>query len=217
MLEPTANREFLRQLDQFVAVLAPRAMWNALGRLVVHLTAPGVPDIYQGDELWFSALVDPDNRRPVDWAERERLLEVVRGVASSADREARLAEWRAALDASSLKMYVLRELLALRRARPELFGGGSYRPLRVTGLHADRVFAFRREAAGSEAVVAVARLTSAVGEVSLGGAWSDTRIDVGGRGGRGWCCSIHGAQVEAGDALAVSALFRALPVAVLTR
>ena len=53
-------------------------MWNALARLVVHLTAPGVPDIYQGDELWFQALVDPDNRRPVDWATREERLESVR-------------------------------------------------------------------------------------------------------------------------------------------
>ena len=220
-LEPSANREFLRELDQFVGVVAPPAMWNALGRLVVHLTAPGVPDVYQGDELWFSALVDPDNRRPVDWVERERVLEEVGPVALSGNRDAQLKSWRDAFDASALKMYVLRELLALRRARPELFGQGTYTPLHVSGAHAESVFAFRRVAGSSEAIVAVARLTGAVGGIPVGDVWGDTRIDTGhGNGaGRGWSCAIHGVNIQGGAraGLSVSELFGVVPVAVLSR
>lgn len=65
---------YVAEMQGFVESLAPAALWTALGRLVVHLTAPGVPDIYQGDELWYAALVDPDNRRPVDWPAREAVL-----------------------------------------------------------------------------------------------------------------------------------------------
>ena len=67
LLDGAANERFLRDVAQFVATLEPQGRWNSLAQVVVHLTAPGVADIYQGAELWFRALVDPDNRRPVDW------------------------------------------------------------------------------------------------------------------------------------------------------
>jgi (1->4)-alpha-D-glucan 1-alpha-D-glucosylmutase len=102
MLDRPSNARFLHDVEQFVGQLERPGRWNALARLVVHLTAPGVPDVYQGDELESLNLVDPDNRRPVDWDARRRALAL-----------------------PPPKLQVIREALALRRRRAL----GEYRPL----------------------------------------------------------------------------------------
>jgi (1->4)-alpha-D-glucan 1-alpha-D-glucosylmutase len=107
--------EFAELLDQ-VRALGWR---SALGQLVLKLTAPGIPDIYQGDELEYRALVDPDNRRPVDWALRKSLL----GEVAHGDGDAGRS-----LDGSAVKLELIVKLLALRAAHPEAFTGG-YEPL----------------------------------------------------------------------------------------
>jgi (1->4)-alpha-D-glucan 1-alpha-D-glucosylmutase len=117
----------------------------SLGMLVLKLTCPGVPDIYQGDELETLALVDPDNRRPVDWDVRRRLL---------AENPAR-----------EVKLWVTSRLLDLRRRRPEAFAGG-YMPVRA----AADVCAFMR---GPDVLVVVPLAPSASPEVDIAGEWSD--------------------------------------------
>ena len=215
LLDREASAPFLEDVRGFVARLAPQAMWNALGRLVVHLTAPGVPDLYQGDDLWFAALVDPDNRRPVDWAERERVSSFVAGELASRSRLEVLAGWRDGLRASELKMFVTRALLAARRDTP-VFAAGGYEPLRAVGAHADRVFAFRRRSAEGEVVVAVARLTGPLESPPVGDVWRDTRIELPGGGKAGWRCVIHDTEVEPKNGvLELREAFRAVPVAVL--
>jgi (1->4)-alpha-D-glucan 1-alpha-D-glucosylmutase len=109
-----ADREFISSLEEFVARLAPLGDRAALGQLVLKLTAPGVPDVYQGDELAFRALVDPDNRRPVDWERRRESLARLRG--------------GAAPDADNHKQWLIWKLLSLRARRPEAFSGG-YEPV----------------------------------------------------------------------------------------
>ena len=106
---------------------------SSLGQLVLRLTSPGVPDVYGGDELWFLALVDPDNRRPVDWGRRRRAL-------------AGLAAGRP-VTIETVKLFAIHELLALRRRRPEAFAVG-YEPLAA----AEGMCAYRR---GEDVVVAV--------------------------------------------------------------
>jgi (1->4)-alpha-D-glucan 1-alpha-D-glucosylmutase len=129
----------------------------ALGQLLLKLTTPGIPDVYQGDELWDLSLVDPDNRRPVDWAARREALEAVRGGAAPT-RE-------------TLKLHLIHRALELRGRRPEAFGrSGAYRPLEA----GEEVCAFAR---GSDVLV-VAPLkagTPAALEVpeDLQGAWRD--------------------------------------------
>jgi (1->4)-alpha-D-glucan 1-alpha-D-glucosylmutase len=109
-----ADREFISSLEEFVARLAPLGDRAALGQLVLKLTAPGVPDIYQGDELAYRALVDPDNRRPVDWERRRESLARLRG--------------GAAPDVDNHKQWLIWKLLALRARRPEAFSG-TYEPV----------------------------------------------------------------------------------------
>jgi (1->4)-alpha-D-glucan 1-alpha-D-glucosylmutase len=147
--------EFLREFEPFVARIATLGERAALGQLVLKLTVPGVPDIYQGDELPFRALVDPDNRRPVDWDWRQAMLRRLMGGAPPT--------------AETLKMFLIMRLLGLRARRPELFVGSSYEPLDA----GPRACAFLR---GAELLVVVAVRPSGLEDAVLsapGGQWRD--------------------------------------------
>ncbi|HZA41813.1 MAG TPA: malto-oligosyltrehalose synthase [Actinomycetota bacterium] len=138
--------EFTRDLNEFVAPLITAGRINSLAQTVLKLTSPGVPDIYQGTELWDLSLVDPDNRRPVDYETRRLLLEFV----SRAGHEEVLAR----SDTGAPKLFVIQRILALRAKRPELFDRrASYQPLPT---HGDFAVAFSRS---QEVVVVVPRLT----------------------------------------------------------
>jgi (1->4)-alpha-D-glucan 1-alpha-D-glucosylmutase len=139
-----ADRDFLREVDGFVGLLRGPGWANGLAQLLLLLTAPGVPDIYQGTELWDFSLVDPDNRRPVDFGLRAQLLE----------RLARLRPERlwAEADSGLPKLAVARAALAARRRLPGAFGpAGGYLPLGVSGPASDRVVAFARTEPGGAA------------------------------------------------------------------
>ena len=164
VLEPSEDAPFLSDLARFVSRIAPAGHWNALSRALLHLTAPGTPDTYRGDELWFFALVDPDNRRPVDYAERQRELEELDGGVSEGDSE-------------ELKLDVLRRALHSRRAHPLLFSRGSYRPLEVRGERASHLVAFLREREDERALVIAPRLLASLPERATGiYDWGNTEI-----------------------------------------
>ncbi|MEP6729545.1 MAG: malto-oligosyltrehalose synthase [bacterium] len=216
LLDRDESAQFQTDLRRFIATIAPQALYNTLARLVAHLTAPGVPDIYQGDELWYAALVDPDNRRPVDWAAREHALDVVEEEGSAPDRRVILAARRDALQAGELKMLLTRDLLRLRRAHEALFASGSFEPLSATGEHAGRLLAFRRALpTGEQALVLTGRGTASIGEAPIGAAWSDTSVNVG-DSSNGWHCAIHGTRIASREGrIRLGEAFSALPVAVL--
>src|SRR5262249_17172060 len=154
------DAEFRAELDAFARELTGPGRVNSLAMLLLKLACPGVPDLYQGSELWDLSLVDPDNRRPVDFAERRRLLEVVR----NATCEAVIAR----ADEGLPKLFVIQRALAERRLHPERFGPrSSYRPLFARGAAAERVLAFARHGL----VCAVPRLT-----LLLEG-WGDTELE----------------------------------------
>jgi (1->4)-alpha-D-glucan 1-alpha-D-glucosylmutase len=149
------DAELAADIAAFVGRIEGPGWSNSLGQKLVQLTAPGVPDVYQGTELWDFSLVDPDNRRPVDYAARREIL-------------ARVVEGeQPAIDASgAAKLLVTHKALKLRQEHPALFHG--YRPLRAEGAAADHVLAYTR---GSGLVVAVTRLP--IGLEKAGG-WRDT-------------------------------------------
>ena len=109
----------------------------------MKLTLPGMPDIYQGAELWDLSLVDPDNRRPVDYGLRARLLEQA-SAALESDRGAGMLHMLEKWQDGSVKLAVTAALLAHRRQQPELYAHGSYQPLAATGAKADQLCAFMR-------------------------------------------------------------------------
>lgn len=128
------------EIFAFIQEIAPAGAVNGLAQALLRLTAPGVPDLYQGTELWDFSLVDPDNRRPVDFALRQKML----GAGTT------LAAWRD----GAIKQRLIVRALALRRALPDLFADGSYEPVAVEGRLADRVVAFVRRH-GSDAILTV--------------------------------------------------------------
>ena len=169
--------ELAADLGAFAASLAPRARANSLAQLLIKLAAPGVPDIYQGCELADYSLVDPDNRRPVDFAARQSLLATIAG-----RREGSLGSLGD--DLGLAKLWTIRRVLALRRARPELFAT-PYRALAARGPRAERVFAFAR---GDDSMMAIIpRLGPIDPETSLElppGVWRDVLSDRDHAGGR---------------------------------
>lgn len=163
-------------LDGFVPRVALHGMWNSLSQTVSKLAAPGVPDVYQGTELWDFSLVDPDNRRPVDLALRRRLLAELRERRPDA---ALARELVATATDGRIKLYVTHLALLARRRLPELFGArGDYLPLQADGSRAKHVVAFARTK-DDAAVIAVAprltfRLCDGRSIPPVGEVWSDT-------------------------------------------
>jgi (1->4)-alpha-D-glucan 1-alpha-D-glucosylmutase len=208
---------FLREFVPFARQVSRCGLTNSLAQTVLRLTAPGVPDLYQGTEVWDFSLVDPDNRRPVDYATRGRMLEELAGGAD-------LGELLQHAEDGGVKLWVNRALLALRQEFPGLFTRGEYVPLSPTGDHASRVFAFARRHEGREAVVVVPRLVAkwegrTAEEVSwpVGELWGDTRVDLpvgGGSGSGGWREALSSREIGSGQ---VAELFRVAPIAVLIR
>ena len=182
ILSPAAENRFLRDFLPFQQRVVRIGLYNSLSQTLLKLTAPGVPDIYQGNELWDFSLVDPDNRRPVDYETRLQLFDSMRnwGNVPPDDLLRKLAE-----DPRDgrLKMYVISKILCLRRQQPDLFYGGEYHPLSVEGPKAQHVIAFARRLSNVTIVVAVPRLIAGLlGDLNVPptgeNVWQDTRIVV---------------------------------------
>ncbi len=219
LLDPVRSPRFLDELERFVRRIARPGFWNALARTVLHLASPGVPDLYQGDELWNLALVDPDNRRPVDFERRARLLdEVERGMCG--DEEARdrfLRDMVADPEDGRLKLHVIRTALAARRERGAAFRSRSYVPLEASGRAGFRVVAFGRGDADERLIAVVPRrLGRHEGGPTEPSLWDDTLLPLPADWPRRWCCALSGRSLVARpDGFPVAELFALLPVALL--
>jgi (1->4)-alpha-D-glucan 1-alpha-D-glucosylmutase len=206
------DTEFAARLVRFCRRIDPYAATKALGQVALKLCAPGVPDTYQGAETWHQVLVDPDNRRPVDYAALERELGSLD--ARRELRSALLPELRASYADGRLKTFVLSELLRRRGLRPELFEG-DYVPLDA-GPHA---LAFARgEDRGLVCVVArfPFRATRGRSPWAVGPVWGAQRIADAGLQGA-YRCVLSGESLHGHGGLALSEALAHLPVAVLTR
>ena len=172
---------------------------------MLKLTVPGVPDIYQGSELWDFSLVDPDNRRPVDYPGREQALAALPGADGAGSL---LDTWRD----GRIKLFVTRTLLPFRREHPELFAKGGYQPLEMTGALAKCSVAFARATESHHVVVIVARHSSCVGAPPIGAAWQDTAVSL--ETARGEWRNLFTGREHTG-ALRLAEVLAEFPVAVL--
>jgi (1->4)-alpha-D-glucan 1-alpha-D-glucosylmutase len=176
-LDLERSRTFLDAARAFVRGLAPAALTNTLAQTVLRLTSPGVPDTYQGAELWDLSLVDPDNRRPVDFTARDAALQALDdALAGGTSRAALAAELLRTWPDARIKLFVMTTLLrhlATVRDWPQL----PYAALTATGPAADHLVAFRR----GDTIVAIPRLPHTLGgaQLPVGDAWRDTTLIVG--------------------------------------
>jgi len=160
LLSDTSAGGFIAAFEELQRPVARFGMLNALSETLLTLTSPGVPDLYQGTELWRINLVDPDNRRPVDYERRQRLLTELEALATTAE-PARADAVRRLLDDLAdgrAKLHLIRSVLDLRRRERELFQAGAYVPLEVAGAGAAHVVAFARRREGRTALVVAPRL-----------------------------------------------------------
>ncbi len=193
-----ADHEFRRELEKFVEGLVFPGRLNSLAQTLLKLTAPGVPDIYQGNELWDLSLVDPDNRRAVDFNRRREMLDQI----SSLTAEEILQR----MDEGLPKLHVVRQTLHLRRSRPELFGAeAAYGTLQAEGEKSDHVVACLL---GEQVLAIVPRLV-----IKLGGDWGNTSLQV----PEGQWCNVMTREMISGGTLRLQDLMARFPVALLVQ
>jgi (1->4)-alpha-D-glucan 1-alpha-D-glucosylmutase len=164
-----ADRAIMAAVDEYAGELVEPGRVNALAMKLLQLTMPGIPDSYQGSELWDLSLVDPDNRRRVDFGERARIISALGRPEATTPRID---------DTGAAKLHLVQKALRLRRHRPELFGAeAGYQPLEVSGSAAEHVVSFSRgpEGSASRAVTVVPRLVLGLRQA---GGWKDTAVDL---------------------------------------
>lgn len=179
VLAPSAENAFLREFTEFVETIKTAGMWNSLSQTLLKITSPGVPDFYQGTEVWDFSLVDPDNRRPVDYRCRREALNGLRHLQPF--DEGRLIEQLMENPSHGLaKLFVTSRALCFRKSNPELFANGSYVPLRAAGERQNHVISFARILGGRSVIVVAARFfmeLGAAGRVPLGPeVWGDSAL-----------------------------------------
>ncbi|MDP3920325.1 MAG: malto-oligosyltrehalose synthase [Candidatus Omnitrophota bacterium] len=181
VLERTPKNRFPQSFLEFEKKVAVFGKWNSLGALVLKLGSPGVLDTYQGTELWNYRLVDPDNREPVDFNRIRNLHADVLSQTSGGKGRAVVETWFRSPEDARIKLVVFSEGLRLRRSHPELFVGGEYIPLKVTGEAARHVVAFLRRSGSKLAIAVTGRFYSQLPSLRDGfplgkKTWGDTKV-----------------------------------------
>ena len=224
VLRPDPDNRFLGDFLTVQGRVAQAGMWTSLSQTLIKVTSPGVPDMYQGHELWDLSLVDPDNRQPVDFRKRVTLLEDLqrqesKGLASL------LRELVARRTDGRLKLYITYKALNFRRNHRDLFEHGAYHPLASSGAQAHHVIAYARQLEDRWAVVVVPRFVSKLAPSTrppMGKRlWKDTRLQLPEAAPSHWQNIFSGASLAASDhtiaegGLFVHEVFQGLPVALL--
>jgi (1->4)-alpha-D-glucan 1-alpha-D-glucosylmutase len=176
----SSNTAFRHDFEAFTRRVSRYGIYNSLAQLVLKVTMPGVPDFYQGTELWDFSLVDPDNRRPVDYERRRAMLSELRCAMGREPRDVTIDRFMSDPSDDRLKLFATATALTFRREQREIFETGSYEAAQTDGARRDHVFGFARTQGDRHVLVAVPRLVttlSADGAPPLGEtAWRDTRI-----------------------------------------
>jgi (1->4)-alpha-D-glucan 1-alpha-D-glucosylmutase len=223
VLDRSANAEFLASFDQFQKRTALYGMLNGLSQAVLKVACPGVPDVYQGSDLWDFRLVDPDNRDPINFKSNMSMFAALRVLAAEADtRRANdlLASW---CDAR-VKLHVLSQALNARRAAPGLFLEGIYLPLEAAGEQRDRVIAFARMYENDWAIAVLPRTLAAASAPIVGRSertrfWQEAWLTLPANAPRRWWNILAGKQYPSVTAregkLSLADIFSEFPVALL--
>ena len=207
-----ASTASIQALGDIVEEIGPAGAVNSLALVVLKAAAPGVPDFYQGTETWRNLLVDPDNRRPVDYPRLRSTVSALPQPDQTVAHEL-VSRW----GDGSIKAFVIRGALRARRDSPQLFAEGRYLPVEVRGRHCDHVVAFIRQLGDQCALAVVPRLTIGVSAKSfpLGEVWTDTQIRLTAGVAPKFRDVFTGTVFDCGLTIPVSQILASLPVALL--
>ena len=170
ILDSSPRNKFLPSFLPVAREIARFGAINSLTQILLKLTCPGVPDIYQGNEIWDFSLVDPDNRRPVDYKVRSEMLSCL----TTAKQAELPQEW----PSGRIKMFLIQRLLHFRKKQIDLFQRGDYFALRANGPYSDRCIAFGRRLDRQWVIILAPRLSSRIGFPPVGEVWKDTAVEV---------------------------------------
>lgn len=218
LLTPTKDNTFLDKLQNFQKRIADYGIYNSLSQLLIKLTAPGIPDFYQGTELWELSLVDPDNRRPVDYPRR---LSALKDIQTRWQKQPTtlIKDLLKNREDGRIKLFLMLRGLAARNYFRNVFRSGTYHPITVIGEHADHVIAFIRHKGEHTVVTVVPRFLTGLIEPNtfpLGKTvWGDTAIDLPGGSQANWQNWITHEPVNLSDQPLMGDLLSQFPVALL--
>jgi (1->4)-alpha-D-glucan 1-alpha-D-glucosylmutase len=218
LLDRSSDNRFWADFEAFQQEIAEYGIYNSLSQTTLKMTCPGLPDFYQGTDLWDFSLVDPDNRRPVDFPKRARLLDELERM--SPDEQSELLKGLvSAKQDGRIKLMLIHKGLQARRRNRDLFDRGDYLTASVHGSRAEHVVAFFRTLRDRHALVVVPRfLTSLVrpSEPPLGKrVWQDTRIDLPENASKGWTDAITGKTLNISPEAFLGDILSEFPVAIL--
>lgn len=213
---------FRVDFEPFADLVKRWGWWNSLSQTLLKLTCPGVPDTYPGTEVWSLTLVDPDNRRPVDFEALERRLTSLERRAGDPGRVALLKNLVDLAEDGNVKLFIHQQALQVRRDFPDLFTTGQYIPLEVTGSQADHLFAFARVLDNTQAIVIVPRLIAQLvpgGNAPVGeSVWMDATVLLPeALRGEGWRNVFSLAEAPLGERLQAGVALANFPVSLWVR
>ncbi len=218
VLKDSEDNQFLKAFRPFEEKIQHYGILSSLSQALIKLTSPGLPDIYQGTELWDFSLVDPDNRRPVDFSMREKYLEEIKSQ-SEADLVDYIAQLLENPEDGKIKLFLIYKTLQARREYLDLFQRGTYEKLTIVGSLKTHIVGFSRELGDQKVIVIAPRFfTSLVemGEYPFGEqVWQETRIVPPTDSTSVWQDVFTGKQVEGEDALWVRDILQDFPFALL--
>lgn len=210
------NTPFWQSFQQWMEKIVDPAIINSLTQMILKFTCPGVPDVYQGSELWDFSFVDPDNRRPVDYAVRQQFLNEID---EAEDKEQLLVSLWKDRRSGKIKLWLLHTLMQLRRQQPELFASGEYLPLKVEGAYKDNVLAFARKHKLNIYIVAVSVHTASICKEQactlLEMDWKNTKIYLPEKTDSEWEHVFTNVKDEHRNCISAQHLFNQFPFAII--
>ncbi|MBP1748799.1 MAG: treY, partial [Deltaproteobacteria bacterium] len=219
-LDRTRPNAFLDDFLPFQGRTAVCGMYNSASQTLLKICSPGVPDFYQGMELWNFSLVDPDNRQPVDYGQRIRMLAGIRDDLGRKNHAEFAKELTRSMEDGRIKLYITYKTLKLRKELRQVFEKGEYIPLEVAGARSGHVIAFARRFLTTMIVVAVPRFLAKIlllPDSRFDGIWEDTTVIMPAAAGEEDYTNIFTGEDLVGPdpAVSCSELFRSFPVALL--
>jgi (1->4)-alpha-D-glucan 1-alpha-D-glucosylmutase len=217
LLDRREDNPFLESFQPFQRRIAWYGMLNSLSQVLLKMTCPGTPDFYQGSELWDLNLVDPDNRRPVDFSLRSALLQRIEQTGEEKVGEL-IADLFSRFEDGAIKLFLVYKVLQARNRHGALFAAGSYTPLGISGRRKNNLIVFARNWESQWVITVVPRFHAELcrpGTLPVGpGAWEDTRVTLP-RGVRALKNLLTGEKMEERRSLSAEALFAAFPGALI--
>ncbi len=218
VLEPSESNQFLKEFLPFQKRVADYGIFNSLSQTLLKYTAPGVPDTYQGTELWDLSMVDPDNRRPVDYSLRKSFLNEIKDKAQD-DTLKLIDDLLSTKEDGRIKLFLTFKALQARNDNLELFQKGDYQPLEVVGKFKDHIVAFSRNLGDRIAIAIAPRfLTTLIqpGNYPLGEQiWTDTQLTIPQGDNVTWHNAITNQTISGNKITSIGQILQHFPVALL--